>query len=66
MKEKIESKKSLKEHFAPPIWGVLGKAGANLLKEDLLRSEILSNYWYVRTHILPKIANMTGHRCPQK
>ena len=35
---------------------------ARFLKEDLLRSKILSNYWYVRTHILPNIANITQHR----
>ena len=32
------------------------------LKEDLLRSKILSNYWYERTHIVPKIANIAQHR----
>ena len=41
---------------------LLGGAGACPLKKELLRSKILSNYWYGRTHVLPKIANITQHR----
>ena len=45
-----ESRRRNREQGARPPWAYL------------LRSKILSNYWYGATYILPQIANITQHR----